>query len=692
MSWLIGVDVGGTFTDFFAAHADDGRVLYFKRPSTPQNPGEAIVTGLRDMCAELEIDPGTIQRLCHGTTVATNALIQRQGGKIAMITTEGFRDLLEIGRQTRPHMFSLQQDHPDPLVPRNRRFEVTERIDAGGKAITPLDENTVAAALERVGQSGADACAVCGLFSFLNDDHEKRIGEMISARFPHMRISLSSRVRPEFREYERFSTTVLNAYLQPVMGGYLDFLETHLKDVAPTTPVRIYQSSGGLMSVGTAKEFPIRTALSGPAAGVVGAVHTARAADRPNVVTLDMGGTSADVALIRNFDAGVGLDREVAGFPVRLPMIDIHTVGAGGGSIAWFDRDGLLKVGPNSAGADPGPACYGRGGVDPSVTDANLVLGRLSKGGLIGGRMQLDVDAARKSITPLAEQLGISIEKTAQGILGIVVANMVRAVRTISVEQGHDPRAYALMPFGGAGPLHAAEVADDLGMAEIIVPYAPGILCAQGLIASDLKEEFVRSERLRVDDSGASRVLERLGELAEDARAWFEAEGIDAADQRLTVTLDARYTGQNFELPVEFSEDDPGRLPMPADVEAIITGFNNAHERRYGFFSDGEPIEIINIRLTASGRLGGLRQPVGDAASVETPTPVDTRPVWFNGDQSIDTAVYDRAGFAAGMAFSGPAIVEQLDSTTVIFPGDAVVIDSALNLIISVGSHEAGIS
>lgn len=684
MSWLVGVDVGGTFTDFFAANRDDGTLRYFKRPSTPRNPGDAIVAGLREMCSELEIDPKTIDRLSHGTTVATNALIQRRGGKVAMVTTHGFRDLLEIGRQTRPHMFSLQEDFPAPLVPRQRRLEVVERIDATGAAVVALDPASVEAVAAAVEASGAEACAVCCLFSFLNPEHERRVGEAIRDRLPGVAVSLSSSVRPEFREYERFSTTVLNAYLQPVMGDYIGYLEEALSRDVPNAPVRIYQSSGGLMSTGTAKDFPIRTALSGPAAGAVGAIAAARAVGRPNVVTLDMGGTSADVALIRNFDAGVSLDRDVAGFPVRLPMVDIHTVGAGGGSIAWFDRDGLLKVGPTSAGADPGPACYGRGGTEPAVTDANLVLGRLSRGGLIGGRMELDVEASRRAIEPIAGRLGFDVEKTAQGVLGIVVANMVRAVRTISVERGLDPRDYTLMPFGGAGPLHAAEVARVLGMREIVVPIAPGILCAQGLIVSDLKEDFVRSGRFLMDEAGEGHLSRTLDELEADARAWFEAEEIAAADRRLLVTLDCRYVGQNFELPVEFAAEAPDDLPRPGSATDVQDGFHAVHRRLYGFHSAGEPIEVVNIRVTASGRLGGMSTPDAGEARTGTPEPVGSRPVWFEEAEPVDTPVYDRATFAPGMSFVGPAIVEQLDTTTVVFPGDRVTVDPSMNLVIAV--------
>ncbi len=691
MAWFVGVDVGGTFTDFYACRREDGAVRVFKRPSTPRNPGEAIVLGLREMCAALAIDSADITRLCHGTTIATNALIQRRGGKVAMVTTDGFRDLLEIGRQTRPHMYSLQKDHPAPLVPRERRYEVIERIGPGG-VIIALDENSLAAAADAVVASEPDACAICCLFSFVDPAHERKIAAALRARRPDMPVSLSSEVWPEFREYERFSTTVLNAYLQPVIGDYIDYLDTEMKAVAPDAPIRIYQSGGGLMSVETARTYPVRTALSGPAAGAVGAVHNARLAKKPDVITLDMGGTSADVALIRNYDPGVSLGGNVAGFPVRLPMVHIHTVGAGGGSIAWFERDGLLKVGPRSAGSDPGPACYGCGGTEPTVTDANLVLGRLSGGGLVGGAMALDEAKARAAITPIATQLGVSAEKAAQGILGIVVANMVRAVRTISVKRGLDPKDYALMPFGGAGPLHAVEVARALGMSDVVVPDTPGILCAQGLIVSDFKEEFVRSGRLALDAANWAAINEVLEDLERDARAWFEGEDVVPDSQSLSVSLDARYVGQNFELPVVLTAANPEELPRPAAIAEVEQAFHAEHERRYGFHNASEPIEIVNIRITAVGSVErGAAGSEHLPDSTETATPIARRPVWFQDDAPVDTPVYQRADLASGASFIGPAVIDQFDSTTIVFPDDKLTVDDAGNIAISVKSnHLAG--
>ena len=681
MSWYIGVDVGGTFTDFFAVDVENARFVVHKTPSTPGNPAEAILAGL-DALSEREGIPGdAIGRLAHGTTVATNALIQRRGAPIALITTKGFRDLLEIGRQVRPKMYDLKADAPPPLVPRQHRFEVAERMDAKGQPLTVLDDADIDAAIDQVEAAGAEACAVCLLFAFLNPEHEQRIGARLKERLPNIAISLSSAVQPEFREFERFSTTTLNAYLQPIVGRYMRHLGGELAKRAPRARLGINQSSGGLMSVERAAEFPVRTALSGPAAGAVGAAHVARTAGLPDVITLDMGGTSADVALIKGYEADVGYGREVAGFPVRLPVIDIHTIGAGGGSIAWFEKDGLLKVGPQSAGAVPGPACYGKGGTEPTVSDANLVLGRLS-GSLIGGAMALDLEASRTAIRPAAERLGLSVEKTAEGIIGIVTANMVRAIRTVSVERGHDPRRFALMPFGGAGALHAGDVARALDMKQIVVPPSPGILCAQGLVVSDLKEDFVGTQRLPFDAANRDGLDAVIAPLVKDAQIWFEDESVPKDRRRLRLAIDLRYVGQNFELTVPVAET-AGEAPVLPDEDVVRRRFFEVHEQTYGHFTETDPIEAVNFRLTAFGVADSVpSQQVPEGGDPE-PQEVGRRTVWFDGTDH-EARVFARETLRPGHRFEGPAIVDQLDATTVIHPGDRVRVDDALNLIVEV--------
>jgi N-methylhydantoinase A len=679
MAWMIGVDVGGTFTDFFAFDDTADRIVLHKVASTPANPAHAVIAGLSELGARHGIDLGEVTRLSHGTTVATNALIQRRGGKVALVVTEGFRDLIEIGRQIRPHVFSLQEDYPAPLVPRELRFEAGERITADGSAPRPLDAQTLPALVKAIGDTKPDACAVCLLFSFLNPAHETMIRDALRATYPDMYLSISSEVQPEFREYERLSTTVLNAYLQPVIDRYLGDFAKGVAEAAPNAALGINQSSGGLMSVARARHVPIRTALSGPAAGVVGAIHMAQLSGLPDVISLDMGGTSADVALIRNHAAGTTFNKWIEGYPARLASLDINAVGAGGGSIAWFDRDGLMKVGPQSAGAQPGPACYGRGGHEATVTDANLVLGRLSPKGLLGGDMALDEGLARKAIAPLAQRLGFPIERTAHGMLGIVVANMVRAIRAVSVERGHDPRAFALLPFGGAGPLHATDVAKSLGIRRCLVPLAPGILCAQGLIVSDLRETFVRTAVTPLSDARMADVSARIGELNVQAHAWFDTEGVDTAHRMTDIVLDARYVGQNFELALSLGHADP--LP-PADD--IRRRFFAEHERAYGFHNPADPIEIVNFRLIAVGKLRHPAVRPGEPRKSGKAEAASRRQVWFAADAAQDTPVYDRAVLMPGDTIAGPAVIEQLDSTTLLFPGDRATVDSYLNLMVEI--------
>lgn len=678
--WSIGVDVGGTFTDLYAFNRDSGAIAFHKTSSTPTNPAEAIIAGLPALSEKAGFPLSAVVSLAHGTTVATNALIQRRGASVAIVTTRNFRDLVEIGRQIRPKLYDLKADHPMPLAPREMRFEVDERIGPKGEVITPLDIASVDSVIEQLRDSGAEGCAIAFLFSYLNPAHEAAVKARIAASLPDLAISASHEVQPEFREYERTSTTLLNAYLQPIFARYMTTLGHAVAQMSPGVHVGINQSSGGLMSIEKARDFPIRTALSGPAAGAVGAIHAAMASGLPNVITFDMGGTSADVALIREGEAGMAFDRDVAGFPVRMPMVDINTVGAGGGSIAWFDRDGLLKVGPISAGAVPGPACYGRGGENPTVTDANVVLGRLSGYGLLGGAMMLDEDAARTAVGKLAAHLGFSVERTALGILEIVSANMVRAIRAISVERGHDPRDFVLMPFGGAGPLHGEGCARALRIRRILVPLSPGILCAQGLLVADQLESFVRS-KLTPLDAAADTVLEvLLDELMRDARAWWEVEGIAGEERALKIALDMRYSSQNYELQVTV-EATPQTSALP-DADTLRVRFFAAHEQAYGYFNPQDPVDVVALRVTALGRLPSPGvPPLPDGAST-TPTPRARRLVWFDGDAAVETRVYDRATLAPGAVIDGPAVIDQFDATTLIFPGDRATVDTALNILI----------
>jgi N-methylhydantoinase A len=619
--------------------------------------------------------PNSLAFLAHGTTVATNALIQRRGGKVALVTTAGFKDLLEIGRQTRPKIYDLKADHPEPLVPREHRFEVAERVGPAGEVIRPLADTDLQRVIGDVKASGADSVAVCFLFSFLNPEHEQRVGQALRAALPGVDVSLSCEVQPEFREYERLSTTVLNAYLQPVAGRYMVRLQAAVEAHAPDAGIGICQSSGGLMSVVRAAEMPIRTALSGPAAGVVGAVAAGARSGRGDLITFDMGGTSTDVCLVRDGKAEMAFGRSVAGFPVRLSSIDIHTVGAGGGSVAHIGRDGLMRVGPMSTGAVPGPACYGRGGCEATVSDANLVLGRLPEA-LIGGGMRLDRQLAEAAIAPLAEKLGLGLREAALGIVRIVNANMMRALRVVSIERGHDPRSFTLMPFGGAGALHAVEIAREIGIRSVLVPPAPGILCAEGVAASELEESFVASCRTPVGgDLGP--VAAALARLIAAAEQWQASDGRAPAGRPQDIAIDMRYVGQNFELAIPIPQ---GTLPAASWLRAT---FLEAHQRKYGHHDPAAAIEIINVRLTA-------RKPrtrpeacksvrAGPAAHAGA-----THPVGFAAEEPIDTRFVARDALLPGTRLEGPVVITQFDATTLVPPGSCLSVEASGSLLIEV--------
>ena len=680
MVWMVGVDVGGTFTDFFAVNESSGVFHVGKYQSTPDDPARAVIAGLHALSRSNGLQLSCLRHLSHGTTVATNALIQRKGGRVMLLTTAGFGDLLEISRQTRPHMYDLYLDHPPPLVPPELRWEVAERITDGGEVVLPLTDDALAAAVAAARASEPEACAVCLLFSFQNDSHERRLAEALKTALPDVYVSTSSQVQPEFREVERFSTTVLNAYLQPVMADYIGKLDSQLQAAAPNASLGLNQSGGGLMSLRRSRDLPVRTALSGPAAGVVGAVNIAGRAGRENVITLDMGGTSADVALIRNARVPVAFGREVSGLPIRMPMGDVETGGAGGGSIAWIDRDGLVKVGPLSAGASPGPACYGHGGHDPTVTDANLLLGRLSERGLLGGAMKLDRKHAAEAFIAIAQKLSAPQIRIARGVVEIVVANMVRAIRTISVERGHDPRDYVLMPFGGAGPLHARDVAKQIGIQEILVPPAPGIVCAHGLVVSDLQEDFVVGHRLRLEDGQVKTMQSVVDDLTSQAEAWFAAEGLKDDTQQLSLCLDMRYVGQNFELAVPLETRREGPAISLDSVKILRQAFFKLHEQSYGYFNPEDPIEVVNFRLTARGRV----QPMVAFHSMNNDdfveSPKKKRMVVFDEDVALQCAVIQRHELGPGDDILGPLVIEQLDATTLVFPGDRMRVDDYGNL------------
>ncbi|MEM7024772.1 MAG: hydantoinase/oxoprolinase family protein, partial [Pseudomonadota bacterium] len=582
MSWRIGVDSGGTFTDV-CLFDEAGGIRVWKVPSTPRDPSEAIAGGIARALEEYGEAP--VAYFGHGTTVATNALIQGRGVATGLITTDGFRDLLEIARQKRPSLYDLQCDKPTPLVPRRRRLEVAERLRHDGRIETPLDEAAVRAAAYRLKEEGVEAVAIGFLYAFVDPRHERRAREILEEILPGVYLSCSHEVAPEFREFERLSTVVVNAALGPVMSVYIDRLKGRLADLDITCPAHITQSNGGIITFETAARLPVRTVLSGPSTGVIGAVEIGRLAGSRDLITFDMGGTSTDVALIDQGRPTLAAENVVQGYPIKAPMLDINTVGAGGGSIAFIDSGDLLKVGPRSAGADPGPVCYGLGNSEPTVTDANVVLGVLNPTHLLGGRMPIDRALAVAAIERLGERLGLGVMDTAQGIIAIVTATMAKAIRVISVQRGHDLRDFALVAFGGAGPIHAARLARDLELSTIIVPPHPGILCAIGLLLTDLRTNYLRTRLAPLAEESLSAIEETFAGLEAEAVAWFDREGTAQDARHLRRSVDMRYAGQNYELDVPFPAGPIDAAMLPRLKE----GFEAAHQQLYGYIAPEEP-------------------------------------------------------------------------------------------------------
>jgi N-methylhydantoinase A len=678
----LGVDVGGTFTDVALWDAASGRVTALKLPSVPADPAEGILAGIRAILERDGVAPDALAFVAHGTTVATNALLEGKGARTALVTTHGFRDLLEIARQKRPDLYDLQADTPPPLVPRDQRWEVRERLLADGTVLQKLRREDLAAMLDALtaADERVEAIAVCFLYSFLDPTHERQAAEVIHERAPGIHVSLSSDVSPEFREYERLSTTVLNAYLGPLISRYVRRFDEDVRRLGVPVAPYINQSNGGVISTAAAAERPVRTLLSGPSAGVSGAAWVARVAGIDALITFDMGGTSTDVARVEGGRPVIVGERAIGGYPVRIPALEIESVGAGGGSIAWVDSGGALKVGPESAGAAPGPACYGRGGRRPTVTDANVALGRLSSTHLLDGGMPLSPDLAREALEGLGKQLGLSAIDAARGVLAVVNANMLSAIRIVSVRKGYDPRDYTMVAFGGAGPLHAGALARDLGVRRVLVPPAPGILCALGLLVEPLRLDLVRTRLGLLDALPLAEIVDLFAGLEAEATAGLDREAVPPARRRLARAFDMRYLGQNFELTV----DAPDAMWMDG-VEALKRAFIAEHARVYGYAAEDEPIQIVNVRLTALGEPDPLTPPTLKPAGRPEPDEarVGERPVYFDeaGDFVV-TPIYRRERLLAGHLLNGPAVVEQMDSTTVVLPGQHALVDAHANLIV----------
>lgn len=673
--YRVGVDVGGTFTDLCVVNDLTGDLRNFKTPSTPHDPSEAIENGLRQVIGS-GIEPGSIAHFGHGTTVATNMIIERKGSPTGLITTKGFRDVLEIARQQRPHLYDYSIHRPAPLVERWLRIEVPERFTASGEELIPLDEAAVRQAAALLRSAGVGAVAVCFVHAYRYDAHEKRAGEILREELPGIPISLSSDVQPEFREFERFSTTVMNAYLSPKMSGYLNRLLHRSQDLGVKAVPHTVHSNGGLMSMETARTYPVRTCLSGPAAGVVAATQIAKAAGFPNAVSFDVGGTSTDVSLILNGRGAYTPLREVAGYPIRCPMVDVHVIGAGGGSIAWVDDAGALKAGPHSAGADPGPVAYMRGGTETTVTDANLHMGRLNSAGLLKGAMPVDRQAATKAVQAIALRIGTSTDEAADGVIRIAVANMARAIRSISVERGCDLGNFALVAFGGAGPLHGTFVADEVGIPVVVVPEAPGTTCARGVLLSDVSRSFVKSHVALLSDDSWSAVLKEFEKLGADAEEWLNQEGVPDELRHYIRVIEARYLGQNYEVRVEGDIND---------VTTFVKAFYAVNEEVYGYHVEDRPIEIVNARIEAIGKIAApLTEPPAILTSIDDARR-GSREVFMGQDNGgwVTAAIYDRDLLPVGAELSGPAIIEELTATTVIPPSWGARIDKWRNIILT---------
>lgn len=684
--WRVGVDSGGTFTDVCLFDETSGAIAVWKVSSTPDDPSRGIAQGVEEgmrTCAGAQAGPAAaISYLGHGTTVATNALITHRGAKVGLVTTAGFRDLLEIGRQKRPDLYDLFASKPPILVPRDLRFEVAERMLHSGAVALPLDEAAVRQAGQALREAGVGAVAVCFLYSFINPAHEQAACRILAEELPGVFLCASHQIAPEFREFERLSTATVNAYLGPIMHRYISRLTPRLHALGLPVAPHLTQSNGGVVRFETAAETPVRAVLSGPSTGVVAAQAIGAQSGFADIITFDMGGTSSDVALMAGGQTARTHESTVHGYPIKAPMLDIHTVGAGGGSIASIDSGGLLKVGPESAGADPGPVCYGRGATDTTVTDANIVLQVLNPTHLLAGRMAVRRDLAVAAITRMADTLGMEVMDTAQGIISVVTANMAKAIRVISVQRGHDPRAYALMAFGGAGPLHAVRLAQELGMTRVIVPRNPGILCAMGLLLTDLRADFATTRLVPLDAADLPAIAAAAAQVAHEAEAWFTAEAIAPESRRALRKIDMRYEGQNYELSIPV----PDGPITEATLATLREGFTEAHKRLYGFAVNDERIFCVTFRAEALGLVQKAQLPrralgPADASAAIT----GTRPVWFPETRAFtETTLISRERLAPGMAFAGPAIVEQMDTTTLVPPGVTVRVDEIDNLILEV--------
>lgn len=674
----IGIDIGGTFTDV-VCRLPNGVINTVKIPTTHANPEAAVTQALQQITGKWGIAARDIGRLSHGTTLATNAVIERKGARIGLITTQGFRDVLELGRQFRrsPYEVEPAPEAPVFLIPRYLRKEVPERIGCKGDVIVPLDEAALRTCAQELVGEGVEAIAVCFLFSFMNPHHEKRARDIIAREWPELMVSLSHEVDPTFREYERTCVTAFDSYLKPVLDIYLGKLEHNLHSAGLSAPLQVMLSRGGKCSSSTARQRPVRLFLSGPAAGVIGASTTGKMAGFADLITFDMGGTSCDVALVAEGVPMISAEGEIAGYPVRVPLVDVNTVGAGGGSIAWVDGAGTLRVGPHSAGSEPGPACYGRGGEEPTVTDASIVLGYLNPKNFAGGALVLEADRSHRAIAEkIAAPLRMTVEEAARGIHRVVNAQMAEAIRSVSVYRGYDPRRFSLLPFGGAGPVHAIAVASELGIGRIVVPPRPGVLAACGLLVAPIEHEASMAFLRPFGGVPFAEVRSALDALDRRCAALMESETVDPSTIKINHFADVCYLGQSYYLEVPLDSGNADKA-----LDALYRDFKTLHGRVYGHSTDSQAT-IVNLRaihrVAATITLDGA----GRESGKEPKSARERRILPYQASTFIEAAVHDREAVMPGRAVEGPAIIEQADTTTVVQPGWRAVADAHGNLII----------
>jgi N-methylhydantoinase A len=676
MAWRIGVDIGGTFTDVALVDDASGRIGVAKVPTTPADLAEGVLAALGTAMQRYGVAAADVGLLSHATTVVTNAILEQRGARAALVTTRGFRDVLELRRSARADLYDLFQDGPSILIPRRRRFEITERVGADGAVVTPLAEEEIDSLIAELRAARVEAVAVSLLFSFLNPRHERRVGERLRAALPDVPVYLSCEVLPEIKEFERSSTTSVCAYVGPILASYLRRLEASTKSKA-LPPLYLMGSNGGVLEAAEAVAMPAMAVESGPAAGVVAAALVARQTGKHDIISFDMGGTTAKASLIRggqyettpDYEVGGGSSRtrwmNGTGHPIRVPVIDLAEVSAGGGSIAWVDRAGALRVGPQSAGADPGPVCYRHGGTEPTVTDCNLLLGYLDARSLLAGDLPIDRDAAEAAVQArLAAPLGIDVRAAAAAVIDVVNHAMGEVLKIISVQRGHDPREFVLAAFGGAGPLHCAALAGELGIAEILCPPVPGAFSALGLVGSDLKRDYVRTVYVTTADAEPAGLEAAFAALESEGAAMLARANVPPARRQFERSVDARYARQSYELavPVPAGALDRGRL------RHIAEAFHDLHRRTYGHDNRSEPVQLVNVRVTAIGSIPPLA--VRDAPAASGSNAIKSRrPLWFRATGEVAADVFDRARMPAGLAAQGPAVIESLESTILIPPG-----------------------